>query len=189
MSTILKYNCVQDTNYPHYTHYPHFQRLANKGVYTVNDYEYVHAPLYQIYRNFGIDGLTRPLLHPNFFHFHTKSVDKTLLNPLIVEILKLGLLGGGFDDYNFNQMREFFNDCDARIYALGSQVTCDNCHIGLGPYWEIKPTRTCLRAVCNNCYNNNDLVNTRSDYQADYCTECGEECGADLCKYCRGDDY
>jgi len=103
---------------------------------------------------------------------------------LIVEILKSGLLEGGFDDYNFNQMIEFFDDCDAKIYALGSQVTCDNCHIGLGPYWEIKPTRTCLRAVCNNCYNNNDLVNARSDYQADYCTECGEECGSDLCKYC-----
>ena len=90
-------------------------------------------------------------------------------------------------------MRDFFDECDARIFALGSKVTCDNCGVGLGIWWEIKPAETCLWAVCYNCHNNLsnvDVVDNRcsSDYQADYCSECGAECGSDMCRYCEYDD-
>ena len=159
------------------------------SAYHTDVHEYMHTSLYKIYSNFGIEGLVRPPLHPNLFTFHTKPANKTPLNPLIVERLKLGLTEGWFQGYNLNQMSEFFNDCDARIFALGSNVTCNNCGIGLGIWWEIKPSETCLWAVCYNCHDdlsNVAVVSDRcsSDYQADYCTECGVECGSGLCKYC-----
>ena len=163
------------------------------SAYHTDTHEYMHTSLYKIYINFCIEGLTRPPLHPNLFSFHTKPDNKTPLNPLIVERLKLGLTEGWFEGYNLNQMSEFFDDCDARIFALGSNVTCNNCGIGLGIWWEIKPSETCLWAVCYNCHDNLSnvaVVGDRycsSDYQADYCTECGVECGADMCRYCEGD--
>lgn len=178
MSTIHIHSCVQD---------------RNLSAYHTNIDNYMHSPLNQIYLNFGIEGLTRPPLHPNLFSFHTKSVNKTPLNPLIVERLRINLTEGRFNDYNLNQMYDFFDECNSRIFALESKVTCDNCGVGLGIWWETKPTETCLWAVCYNCYNNLsnvDVVNDRcsSDYQADYCTECGVECGSDMCTYCEYDD-
>jgi len=185
MSTIYNHSCIQDTNY------------ANLSAYGVNTYDYMHTPLYKIYYNLGIEGLTRPPLHPNLFSFHTFTNQHTPLNPLIIERLKLGLTDGQFDNYNLNQMTEFFDDCDARIIALDSKatttsppkVTCDNCGVGLGIWWEIKPTRTSLWAVCYNCHNNLSNVDviddcSSSDYQENYCIECGVECGSGLCKYC-----
>ena len=181
MSIISIYNCLRNEN------------PVNISAYHLNVYDYMYSSLNQIYLNFGIEGLTRPPLHPNLFNFHTKSVDETPLNPLIVEILKTSLTEGWFDNYNLNQMRDFFDECDARIFALGSKVTCDNCGVGLGIWWEIKPAETCLWAVCYNCHNNLsnvDVVDNRcsSDYQADYCSECGAECGSDMCRYCEYDD-
>jgi len=151
----------------------------------------METSLNKIYLNFGIEGLTRPPLHPNLFSFHIKSVNKTPLNPLIVERLRIALTEGRFDDYNLNQMCDFFDDCDSRIFALGSNVTCNNCGVGLGICWEIRPAETSLWVLCYNCHNNflNDYVAWRysSDYQADYCTECGVECGSDMCSYCEYD--
>ena len=151
--------------------------------------EYMHTSLSKIYSNFGIEGLTRPPLHPNLFSFHSRTNNKTTLNPLIVERLRLALTEGWLECYNLNQMAEFFDDCDARIFALGSQVTCDNCGVGLGICWEMKPTETCLLSICYNCHDNLSRGGERysSDYQADYCTECEVECGADMCRYCEGD--
>jgi len=160
------------------------------SAYHTDAHAYMQTSLYKIYNNFCIEGLTRPPIHPNLFSFHTKPINKTPLNPLIVERLKLGLTEGWFEGYNLNQMSEFFDDCDARIFALGSNVTCNNCGIGLGIWWEIKPSETCLWAVCYNCHDNLSnvaVVGDSSDYQADYCTECGVECGSDMCRYCECD--
>lgn len=177
MSTIHNYSCIPD---------------RNLNAYHTSIDKYMKTSLNEIYLNFGIEGLIRPPLHANLFSFHTKSVNKTPLNPLIVEKLRLALTEGWFDNYNLNQMSDFFDHCDARIFALGSNVTCNNCGVGLGIWWEIRPSETCLWAVCYNCHNNflNDNVVLRysSDYQADYCTECGVECGSDMCSYCEYDD-
>ena len=62
MSTIPNYSCILNEN------------PVNISAYHLNVHDYMYSSLNQIYLNFGIEGLTRPPLHPNLFNFHTKSV-------------------------------------------------------------------------------------------------------------------
>jgi hypothetical protein len=142
--------------------------------------------------------LPKKIIHPyarmKAFSRGRKMKRKQPLNPLIVEHIKFALTNGSFDNFYSEDFIEFFNDCDNRIYALGNpnKVTCDCCNIGLDANWEIKPTSSSLWAICSNCFNNyihTDIIDYDYDYDYDYdhCIDCGESCGAYICRWCKKD--
>ena len=103
------------------------------------------------------------------------------LNPLVVERLHRYWEG------NEDDIEKLFTLLDGWIYILGPGPeipNCDNCRQELDLYWKTCPSCHNITAICYNC---NECYHCETSNQSPGCCQCGDSCGAYICRFCKQD--